>query len=396
MNLIERYSLSCGVPIGQPYIYEKFFPLPIEKYITIHPFTKPAKTYDYWQDVVDELLPFLEKEGIRIVQIGAKNEPKLIGCVHLQGTTSVSQVAFLLNYSMLHLSADTFSAHIASSKNIPMVTLFSSSYVSNCCGYWGERSKQIFLSPAFVDGKKPSFANEESPKTINTIPSERVSQSVLDLLSIKEVVPYRTVYVGSKYTNGIYFHNIVPTDGAAAIEQDGVEIRMDLGFNEEFLVRQLAQRVCAVITDRPININIIRDYKPRISVMFVFVKDDTCLPFVKQLISIGINTEVVTYESREAELSKLRLSFYEYKRLGVLTEPDSKRVEELGRRDNLFFKSNKIYTCANKRFFSLVRDDSDKKIRGRSTDSPNKFLPMPKGLVDYRDLEFFKIVEKTA
>lgn len=396
MMLIERYALSCGIPIGKPYVYEKYFPLPIDKYITIHPFTKPAKTYDYWQDVVDELLPLLEPLGIRIVQIGAKNEPKLLGCVHLQGTTSVSQVSFILGGSMLHLSADTFSAHIASSKSLPMVTIFSSSYVSNCCGYWGDKSKQVFLSPNFTDGKKPSFSNEESPKSINTIPSETISQSVLKLLSIGGTIPYRTVHVGSKYTNGIYFHNIVPTSGAEPIEQDGIEVRMDLGFNEEFLVKQLSRRVCAVITDRPINMDIVRDYKPRISVMFVFVKDTSSLSFVKQLISMGINVEVVTYESREKELSELRLSYYEHKRLGVLAEPDKDRVLKLETSENLFFKSNKIYTCGGKKFFSLVRSDSDLKIRGRSTDAPNKFLSMPKGLVDYRDLDFFKIVEKVA
>ena len=70
MHLVESYATNCGLKIDKPYIFEKFFPLGFEKYITFETSTDPAKDYDYWNDVINPLLPELEKKGIAIVQIG--------------------------------------------------------------------------------------------------------------------------------------------------------------------------------------------------------------------------------------------------------------------------------------------------------------------------------------
>ena len=53
MHLIESYATNCGVKIDKPYILERFFPLNVEKYITFQPFSKGAKSYDGWPDVLE-------------------------------------------------------------------------------------------------------------------------------------------------------------------------------------------------------------------------------------------------------------------------------------------------------------------------------------------------------
>lgn len=396
MHLIERYSLSCGLPISEPFIYEKYFPLPIERYITIHPFSKPAKSYDYWQDVVDDLIPHLEKEGIRIVQIGAKDEPKLVNCIHLQGATNLGQVAYILGRSMLHLSVDTFSAHFASHKNLPMVTLFSTSYVSNCCGYWGDKSKQVFLEPIRVNGQKPSFSYDENPKSINTIPSEKISQSVLDLLGIKESIKYRTIYVGDKYKNGVYFHNIIPSQTPPVVAQDGLEIRMDLNFDTQFLVKQLQLGSCAIITDKPIDLNLIKDFKPKISMVFVIVSDGSCADFIKSLTSLGIRNEIISYETNEENVAAIRLAYYEQKKVEVLPAVSPTLIEKLSSLTNLHYKSNKIYQCGTQKFYSVTRDEVEKKIKARTVENVTKYLPLSLGITDMKDADFFKVVQEVS
>ena len=65
MHLIERYATSCGVKIDKPYIYETFFPVNVEKYISFQPFSKyPSKNYDYWDEVVAVISPYLQQNNI--------------------------------------------------------------------------------------------------------------------------------------------------------------------------------------------------------------------------------------------------------------------------------------------------------------------------------------------
>ena len=70
MHLIESYATNCGLKIDEPFIYEKFFPLAFDKYITFSPSNNPAQDYDYWIEVINIIHPKLKKEGINILQLG--------------------------------------------------------------------------------------------------------------------------------------------------------------------------------------------------------------------------------------------------------------------------------------------------------------------------------------
>ena len=96
MHLLERYASSCGVKIGKPYIYDSYFPVSSGKFITFQPFSKPAKNYDYWQEVVDIILPYLKQNNIDIIQIGAKEDRPINGTISVSGQTTISQAAFLI------------------------------------------------------------------------------------------------------------------------------------------------------------------------------------------------------------------------------------------------------------------------------------------------------------
>ena len=96
MHLLETYALSTGSKIGKPFILKKFFPIKFDKYITIQNSSgMPSKCYDYFQEVIDFLLPTLNKHGIGIVQIGGKEDQALNNVECLQGATNINQTAQL-------------------------------------------------------------------------------------------------------------------------------------------------------------------------------------------------------------------------------------------------------------------------------------------------------------
>jgi len=353
MNLIQRYALSTGLKIEKPFIYEKYFPLPFDRYITFHPFSKPAKNYDYWQDVLDDISPILESRGIKIVQVGAKDDQKYERCVRLCGLTSVNQVAYLVKNSLLHLSTDTFSAHIAGSYDKKLVALYSNSYASNCKPYWGSEKNQILIEPPRKPGEKPSFALEENPKQINRIKTEQVSNAVFQLMDINEKVPYETLFVGSKYQNGFFYHTVIPNSSGPFLNMNDIEVRMDKCFDENFLRGQLSVSKCAVMTDRPFSEDILAKFKPNINVLFFFVNDSEGLKFCKKVISLGINLQLVS-RLPEDKINALKIHFYEMGNIIKVPEISQEESSILkGYESSIQIKSNKIYTRGSERYYSM-------------------------------------------
>ncbi len=97
MHFLERYALSSGLKIDKPFIYEKFFPVPLEKYITLHPHSQyNSKNYDFWPEVLNLIVPVLEKEKISIVQIGTDQDVQLDGTYRVSGQTTINQVAYIV------------------------------------------------------------------------------------------------------------------------------------------------------------------------------------------------------------------------------------------------------------------------------------------------------------
>ena len=68
MRLLDTYATNTGSKIDKPFIYTKYFPLPLEKYITLQAQTPyDSRNYSYWQEVLEIIRPYLSKENIHIV-----------------------------------------------------------------------------------------------------------------------------------------------------------------------------------------------------------------------------------------------------------------------------------------------------------------------------------------
>ena len=119
MHILESYALQNDLKIDKPLIYEKYFPLTIDKFITLDTSSLGTKAlnYDHWQLVVDLIYPKLKELDIYIVQLGEKTDQLLQNCYSTMGQCNFNQKAYVISKSLAHISTNNESCHIASHYN---------------------------------------------------------------------------------------------------------------------------------------------------------------------------------------------------------------------------------------------------------------------------------------
>ena len=375
MKLLESYSLNTGLKINKPFVYKAFFPLPFQKYITLHASAgMPAKEYSYWEDVISLVRGPLLKLGVSIVQIGGPKDAPINGVFPLQGRTNVNQTAYVVSNSMLHVCNDSFSAHLAGAEGIPLVTIYGSTTVTNHSPYLFNKDASTFLE-ADLGGNKPSYAREESPKKVDTIKPELIAEAVLKHFG--ENVSHETVRFGKYYPTHII--EVIPDYVLPANAFPGgiVNVRMDYHFDELNLARLLYTRKCNIITDKPIDIKYLRQFRKNINNFSLDVFEDTDLDYVAQLKSLGFKIDLCSSESDEKKLSDLRLKFFEFE---INNERELKK-EDLDLSDkirhNSLFKTNKFLISKDGIFLSKSDWREKRSVRdlseniGKVSDTPD-------------------------
>src|ERR1700735_931511 len=107
MHLAKSYSHQAGQSINKIHTIEKYYPLTMDKYIVIQPWSKPSKNYSNWDEVVELIFPILDKHNIKMIQVGGKDERPLKYCIQTQGTTSWGQLQYIVSRASLVLSTDS-------------------------------------------------------------------------------------------------------------------------------------------------------------------------------------------------------------------------------------------------------------------------------------------------
>lgn len=311
MHLIEQYALSCGVKIDKPFIETSFFPSPFNKYITIHASSgMDSKNYDYYNDVIEMILPFLQKEDIHLVQIGGKDDMKLNHCEHLNGATTIRQTAYIIEKSLLHFGNDSFSTHVASGFNKKIVSLYSILY-KECCGpYWGDKKNHILLE-SHRKGLKPSFSNKELPKMVNLIKPEEIARGVLDLLDIPHNLNnIETIHIGSEYH--LPSLSVVPNHVMPATFAQGqpVNIWGHEFFDESNIVEWAYNRKCNIFLNQPMSVKYLDVIRRNINQINYFVDKNTDPTYFKTLERGGVKFKLLC--ENEKDLNELRLHFFDW------------------------------------------------------------------------------------
>jgi hypothetical protein len=364
MHLLEKYALSTGSKIKKPFIIKKYFPLPFEKYITIQNSSgMTGKCYDYFQDVIDFILPKLEKNGYKIVQIGSKEDAPLNNVINLQGMTNINQTAFILDNSKLHIGNDSFAIHMCSAFGIPLIALYSISSPEIAGPFW-KNNNQICLTP---ENWAPSFNPNEIPKRVNEIKIEKIINSINKLLFKEDSESIDTLSIGHEYKQNIiveiFPNHIIPSE---IFPNQILNIRFDYQkeLNEQdytATLNNISTRACTIITDKPFNLQPFFQLKDKIKHIFYDVTKNINLEFINQMSVLGFNFTLIFYLSNNNEILNIRkFECIDYPfNINIVEEPTKFNIEI---NSNTFYKSKKIILFNNQTYLSKAAQESNKPI----------------------------------
>jgi Glycosyltransferase family 9 (heptosyltransferase) len=384
MHLLETYALSTASKIGKPFIVKKFFPIIFDKYITIQNSSgMPSKCYDYFQEVIDFLLPTLNKHGIGIVQIGGKEDQPLQNAEPLFGATNINQTAHIISNAMLHLGNDSFAIHMASAFNIKNVGLYSIT-LPEIAGPYFNKENSISIYP---DQEKPSFNPNETPKRINKIKPEHVANSCLKLLfNESEKCKSETLYIGNRYKETII--ESVPNNviNPEFFKNSILNLRCDYIDNIDIniLYNNLAVRKCCIVTDKPFDISYLPQFKQNLTLLIYDITKDLNIDFIKNLEKLGvkyvcaINKQAVSQELIDNKKTQL-IDYCAIEEYSLIPEDFDR---EILNNTDLKYRSNRVILSNNKVYSSssaLFGDLSSENPNNLSLDidkiqNKNKFL----------------------
>lgn len=309
-HLNSCYARSLGVKIGYPVLQPHFFPFLEDKYVTIHTSDKvPSKNYSYWPDVIKILKGEFEKRGIKIIQIGASDDPHIDGVDQFLNNLSFKQSSYIINNALAHVGIDSSPVHIASALDKPTISLISHAYKEICEPIWN-KDKAIILE-SHRNGNKPSFSNFESPKTVDLIQPEEIAESVFKTLKFGISNSQKTLFIGRKYLSKII--DIIPSETPKEINVNDatVRIRMDLCHNVSIL-RQILQYTSGqveIITREPLKKEFIDVFKSKIS-KITYDSSEFDGVFLNTLRESGLAFELNCLD--ESKLAEQRLKFFHF------------------------------------------------------------------------------------
>ena len=392
MHILESYALQNDLKIDKPHLYEKFFPLAVEKYITIDTsgLGTNAMQYDHWQLVVDLIEPKLKELDIKIIQMGEKDCKPLNKCYLTIGQCSFNQKAYVIKRSLVHISSNNETSHIASAYNKKLITLFTHNcHTSQFNPYWSDKGR-VKLIQEKVTGK-PSFNPSENPKSINLISPEKIAAEILAFSGIHTfVAEHNTLRVGSSFYQPRIESTLTHLIDVRKLSVSSLIARMDLNFNEDNLAKQLSCCPCSIITNKAISPSLINTYHKNIAEIVYYIQDDNDLEFVKNIKSKSINFLLRTRKQGE-EYDDIKLKYLDFSMVHQIGSKSQSDFKELKDKNNLFYKSkyfiihnNKFYPCTA----AMLRDVQ---ATDRMEHKPHEIIDDP---LFWEDEEHFQFLRK--
>jgi hypothetical protein len=363
MHLSTLYARDLGVFPSKPIIKEHFFPLPCEKYITFHNSEKiQSKSYSYWTEVFDILKKYLDPFGIKIVQVGAKEDKKVEGVHYYLNNTTFKQSFFIIKNGLLHLGIDSSPAHIASAYNKPTVSIYAHTYANTCFPLWNEN--KIMIEPE-RGRTKPSFSLVENPKTIDKIEPEVIVQATLNLLGINQTITYRTLNIGKFFLDKEI--NVIPDEIVPQVDVDNasINIRLDMIHDESFLIKFLNKNSCNIniYCSNPIeNTKVLMSYKSKIN-KINYYSNAFNADFVYFLTSNVFDLKLLC--TSPDSLNEQRLNFFDHEidlfDLVKISQENKSKYFELVK-NGIKIKTGRIYVKGQEQFKTIGENFDDWKF----------------------------------
>lgn len=357
MHLFTEYALSTGSKIRTPKLLEKFYPLSSTKFITLHSSSGMiGKNYDYFLEVLELIRPILNKYNIDVIQLGGKDDEILPNVIRLCGLTNLAQSTYIIRRGLLHTGNDSSLVHIASSLDKPIVATFGISPISVCGPYFNKNSRTICFEPNFPEGQKFSYNPNENPKMVNFIKPEQLAAAVLELLGLKERISQESLHFGKDYKKQII--EVIPNHliHQSQLQNAVIHIRADLLWNPEGIYGNASQRPSVIISDQPIDLNVLKQFKQNIKniIYLLYSKNnERDLVWIKKLHESGLPYILITTELEN--INDFKFNYLDYN--PVLPCPINKR-ENVKNSDkigaNTYFKTNKLILSNGKVYLSIA------------------------------------------
>jgi hypothetical protein len=377
MHLLEKYSLNCGVnpaKLGKPYIYTSYYPLPNNRYIVIHPSSgMNSKNYSYYQDVIDFIYEEVKQAGFDIVQIGEEKDAPLSKCTNLQGKTNIHQTCFILKNASFFIGNDSFSTHVSSAFEVPLVSLYSVIQPEVAGPYWNNGKQFAIMAP--LEGKKPKYSAEDPDRIIDKIKPEEILKKIslaIPKIDLSSKDNLESLFFGKNYPK--LSTELVP-DTLIEIN-NGTEIPLNIRFdyldsdvsllNINSALMNLSKRKCGIITSRPFDLTAFKDSRIKENIIsFIFHiekkflnKTNETIEFINHAKKLGFNIRIALIKDNfsEEEISELKFKFLNIQGIAFLNQTNWETYikEEARKKINhlTIFKSSRIIYSNNKIFLS--------------------------------------------
>jgi len=382
MNISEKISLDCGLPMANPEVDLFYYPILDEKFIVIDSRNKNSSdVYDHFKDVVDLIKSSLTKLDIKIYQFASDtcnklNVDKCFISMHKKSE------AYIISKSLLVVNNDNYSNYLASTLSVKSLTLYSSFTAKSKAPLWN-KDLQIVME-SHRKQNKPSYGLfNENPKTINLINPFEVAKNILDCLDIKNNLDkFELVHLGENFSNTII--EIVPDfiSDANFLSNSQINLRLDFveKLSAEVLEYWLHNRKANILTDKDINLNILSKYVNNIACITILLSDKITTEFLRNCIASKINVKL--YCDDESKFND-----YKFKFLDWHVEKDFSQ-EKLSNFENLNEKSR--YFSA-KRILSKGKTYSSKSayLKDKPVDNEKNYVILDKEFE--QELSYFKI-----
>ena len=356
MHLIERYSLACGAKIHKPEMLNHFFPISWEKYICVSSSKQDdPKNYSFWDIVFGSCAAFLEKNDIKVIQIGEKSDTKVPSHLDLRGKTNSRQNAFILKNAKIFVGVDGFHSHLSSFYGTPSVSLYPFSFEECSKPYWGP---SFPISPERGD-QLPPFSHTENPKSVDQIKPEIVASKILEALEIKEEVTFKTIYAGTRCQDECI--DIIPAKDSL-IRDPRINIRMDKFFNEKNLYSILSRNACEVTTDKSFSLE--NPLAVNISTVN-YVCDSFDLDFIAKLKKLAIKTNLLCSSKENLSEERKKLFDYQIHYFNLEEQAKERKKKAPYHPKELKILSKKRVLCGDKFYESLSGRDQGQLVIGR-------------------------------
>jgi len=385
-HLVEEYAKNLGVKIAKPTVAKHFYPLLVDKYITVYcESTIESKKYHYFNIVIDLIKNSLNKFDIKVVQIGAKENSIIPNTDACYGDLTFKQNAYILSKSLLHIGVDNVFSHYVSSLNIPLVSIFGNIYPEISDGFWSSKDRKANIKSLWSE--KPCLNLVDPENSINKIKPELIAQSILDQLKINGKVNIKTRRIGNSFKDKIM--EVVPNffQPYQELKDQIIYLRLDYGFDANYFMQWCQWCNVSIFTDKIIPLEIINKIYPKIkNLSFILNKENNLDDFyIRNLKSKKINFQILVKE--EDQIAEIQEKYFEVQVRPYKTLKKENLNDEYLNIKNTFFTSGKTILSNGKRYPSKYHWQKDENII-------DKNLNIEDDDVFYEELNHYFIYER--